>query len=200
MSTAWEQVVIASYRRHLIVTLPLTILAFKLIVRVVAREPKKDVFRSVLVLPLDFIYIAMAVLLAAAARRDPVLIAHYGSDLDTDMAVVLQMVWLITVAIVITIFDRWVRILWGKFFAAWTMFNEGEDKLLAATAASSSSSGSSPSQLPLQLTPDGSSGMSRESGLLLAWILFYWTGMMPLVFAEFGLAVICLGSILDRLK
>src|SRR5271165_6252477 len=128
MATGWEQLVIATYRRHLIVALPLTILAFKLIVRVIAREPKKDVFRSLFVLPLDFIYIAMAVLLAAAARRDPVLVAYYGSDLDTDMAVVLQMVWLIAVAIAITICDRWARILWGKFFAAWTMFNEGEDK------------------------------------------------------------------------
>jgi hypothetical protein len=199
MSIAWEQVVIASYRRHLIVVLPLTILAFKLIVRVVAREPKKDVFRSLLVLPLDFIYIAMAVLLAAAARRDPNLIAHYGSDLDTDMAVVIQTVLLVTVAIIITVCDRWARILWGKFFAAWTMFNEEEAKRPASLTATSESASNS-GQLPLQLTAEVDSGMSRESGVLLAWILFYWTGMMPLVFLEFVLAVICLGSILDRLK
>ena len=65
MSLDWEQSFIAAYRRHLVIALPLTLLIIKLVVRMLARERKKDIFRSMLVLPLDFVYIAMGVLLAA---------------------------------------------------------------------------------------------------------------------------------------
>src|ERR1039458_7124348 len=106
MTSLWESLVIAAYQQHLIVALPLTILGIKMLVRFVAREPKKDVFQSLLILPLDFVYIAMGILLAAAARRDPALMKRYGTDENVDMAVVLQMISLIVSATVITVFNR----------------------------------------------------------------------------------------------
>ena len=62
--------------------------------------------------------------LTATARRDPHLIARYGSDVNVDMAVVVLMLGLVMVAIAITLSDRFVRVLWGKFYAAWQLFNE----------------------------------------------------------------------------
>src|ERR1035437_8196684 len=117
MTMDWEQAVVTAYGRNLTVALPTTILAIKLVVRVIARERKQDVFRSVLVLPLDFVYIAMGLVLAAVARRDSAMVARYGANID--MAVLVLMLGLMSVAILLTLCDRLVRVMWGKFFAAW---------------------------------------------------------------------------------
>jgi hypothetical protein len=198
MTSLWESLVIAAYQQHLIVALPLTILGIKMLVRFVAREPKKDVFQSLLILPLDFVYIAMGILLAAAARRDPALMKRYGTDENVDMAVVLQMISLIVSATVITVFNRWERILYQKFYSAWTLF--GDKRQRAATAAAAAESPQSTVQMNLELASSNGVASSRESGILLAWIMFYWVGMVPVFLGEIALGILCLGSILGRLR
>jgi hypothetical protein len=197
MTSVWENAVITAYRLHLVVALPLTILAIKVLVRVVAREPKKEVFRSVLVLPLDFVYIAMGILLAAAARRDAALMKHYESDASADMAVVLQMISLMISATVITIFDRWVRVLYQKFYAAWQLLGQ---KMKEAKLAGGQTPQGSDGQMNLNLASADGATFSGESGILLAWIMFYWTAMAPLWMGQAALGLLCLGSILSRLK
>jgi len=105
MPTFWENAVIAVYTQYLPFALPATVVIIKIVVRIIAREPKEDIYRSLLVLPLDFTYIAMGVLLAVAARRDSSYMRHYGSDSAADMALALQMV-----ALVITDLARAKRI------------------------------------------------------------------------------------------
>ncbi len=199
MAGDWESAIIAAYRHQLVIALPLTILAIKILVRVIAREPKKDVFRSLLVLPLDFVYIAMGIFLAAAARRDSALVSRYGSDANLDMAVVIQMISLMASATVITVFDRWGRMLYQKFYAAWDIFGEKRKQAAAATTADAAE-GSSGGQLSLALAATDGSTFSREFGILLLWILFYWMCMIPIFMGQVALGVLCLGSILGRLK
>ena len=90
------------YARNIVVALPLTILAIKLIVRFVTREPTRDVFRSVLVLPLDLIYVAFGLMLAAMARRIPNFALHYSNDKEADYAGIILCGGLFVAACVVT--------------------------------------------------------------------------------------------------
>lgn len=80
MSIDYERIVVDLYVHNLVVALPLTILAIKLFVRFVTREAPKDIFRSILVLPLDFIYVAYGLLLAGIAGRIPAFATHYANS------------------------------------------------------------------------------------------------------------------------
>jgi hypothetical protein len=193
MPSFWENSVIAAYRQYLVYALPATVVAIKVLVRVIAREPRKDVWRSLLVLPLDFVYIAMGVLLTAAAKRDATLMSHYDSEGSADMAVVLQVISLVICAIVITVCDRWNRVLYQKFYAAWALFGEKRKEAAQATEGAAG-------QMNLKLNSVNGPTLTRESGILLAWIMFYWTGMVPLEMAQVTLGLFCLSSILARLR
>ena len=90
--------------------MPLLVLVFKFAVRWTTREQLKDVFRSLLTLPLDFIFIAVGLMLAALARRLPQFAARYSSDREADLHGAILMVALFLVAIVVTVSDRGVRL------------------------------------------------------------------------------------------
>ena len=82
----YEQIIMGLYVHNVVVALPLTILIIKLLVRFVTREPAKDVFRSILDLPLDLVYVALGLLLAGMARRIPTFVSHYQNDKEADFA------------------------------------------------------------------------------------------------------------------
>jgi hypothetical protein len=123
-SAGYERVIVSLYSHNLPIALPLTILAIKLIVRFVTRESAKDIFRSILVLPLDLIYVALGLLLAGMTRRIPAFASHYQSEKEADFAGVVLCLGLFVSACLLTWMDRGVRLLWQKFYSAWKLTNE----------------------------------------------------------------------------
>jgi len=81
----FERVIVHVYAHNIVVALPVTILVIKLLVRFATREAAKDIFKSVLVVPLDLIYIAFGILLAGVAGRIPTssLITVVGKTLSS---------------------------------------------------------------------------------------------------------------------
>jgi len=179
----YERVIMGLYAHNLIVALPLTILFIKLFVRFVTREQAKDIFRSVLLLPLDFIYIAFGLLLAAMARRIPGFAMHYSSDKEADYAGVILCCGLFAAACLVTWMHRGVRLLWQKFYAAWTLMMQMHDK---------------EDQLSLPTGPG--QPLIKKVTVVFVWIFVYWTLMIPLIFLQVLIAVEALGSILKRLQ
>lgn len=179
-SSGYEYGIISFYVRHLVVALPLTILAIKLMVRFVTREPARDIFRSVLVLPLDLIYVAFGLLLAAMARRIPAFVSHYQNDKEADFAGLLLGLGLFVGACLVTWMDRGVRLLWQKFFAAWKLSRQAE---------------SDGQQMLLPGQPE-----IRKAAVIYLWMFAYWALMMPLIFLEAIISVEALGGILKRLQ
>ena len=119
-STGFEHSIMVFYVHNVVVALPFTILIIKLVVRFVTREPAKDVFRSILVLPLDLTYVAFGLLLAGMARI-PAFVSHYQNDREADFAGIVLGLGLFVAACLITWMDRFVRLLWQKFYAAWNL-------------------------------------------------------------------------------
>src|SRR5579864_2438574 len=200
MSTDWESVVIALYQRNIIIALPATILVVKLLVRAIAQERLREIGRSLLAIPLDFVYIAIGLLLSAIARRDHAFIARYKSEAGADLAAVFLAGALIFGAVFITWCDRLARVMWGKFCAAWSLFNQERARSPAESAANVVPINAK-DQMPLALQgQEARSSLPARSMLLLAWILVYWTIMIPAYIAEFCIGVIALGGILKRLQ
>lgn len=168
------------YSHNLVVALPLTILIIKLAVRFVTREAPKDIFKSILVLPLDLIYVAFGLLLAGLARRIPAFAAHYTSDKEADFAGIVFCLILFVAACLVTWTDRGVRLLWQKFYAAWKLTKqvqaEGKQMLLPGHPT------------------------IRKDTVVYLWMFMYWSLMVPLVLFEVILAVQCLGSIVRRIQ
>lgn len=179
----YERVIMGLYAHNIIVALPLTILFIKLFVRFVTREPAKDIFRSVLLLPLDFVYIAFGLLLTAMARRVPGFVAHYGNDKEADYAGVILCCGLFVAACLVTWMHRGVRLLWQKFYAAWTLMTQMQDK-----------------EQQLSLPTGPGQPLIRKVTVVFVWIFVYWTLMIPLIFFQVLIAVEALGSILKRLQ
>lgn len=117
----YERVIMGLYAHNIIIALPLTILAIKIIVRFFTREPAKDIFRSILLLPLDLVYIAFGLIIAAMARRLPTFLAHYPNERESVYGGLLLCGGLFFAACLITWMDRGVRVLWQKFYAAWNL-------------------------------------------------------------------------------
>jgi hypothetical protein len=153
-------------------------LAIKIVVRVFTREAAKDVFKSILVLPLDLTYIAIGLLLAGIARRIPAFITHYQSQTEADFGGAVLLMGLICMAMLITWLDRKVRLFWQKFYAAWNLIKNAK-------------------QLPL---PGQENVVSRTTGMTLLWIFIYWAIMIPIVSLEILISVEALGGILKRLQ
>jgi len=177
----YERVVMSLYAHNLIVALPLTILFIKLLVRFFTREPSKDLFRSVLTLPLDLVYIAFGILLSAMAGRIPSFAARYSNEKEATFAGIILCLELFAAACVITWLDRSVRLLWQKFFSAWSLVKQ----IQGTTAA----------QLQLPGTPS-----IQKITVVYVWIFIYWILMVPLVFIQAAISVESLGGILKRLQ
>jgi hypothetical protein len=163
-NAGYEHAIVAFYIHNVVVALPLTILIVKLVVRFVTREAAKDIFRSVLVVPLDLIYVAFGLLLAGMARRIPAFVSHYHSDKEADFAGVVLCLGLFVAACFVTWMDRGVRLLWQKFYAAWNLTKEvqrdGPQMLLPGQPA------------------------IKKATVIYLWIFTYWSMMIPLVFLE----------------
>jgi hypothetical protein len=179
-SAGYEHAIMAFYIHNVVVALPLTILIVKLVVRFVTREAAKDIFRSVLVVPLDLIYVAFGLLLAGMARRIPAFVSHYQNDKEADFAGMVLCVGLFVAACFVTSMDRGVRLLWQKFFAAWNL-----TKTLHSTEQ----------QMALPGTP-----AVKKVGVIYLWIFTYWSMMIPIVFLEAVISIEALGGILKRLQ
>lgn len=162
--TGYERVIIQFYAHNLVVALPLTILTIKIVVRFFTREPAKDIFRSVLVLPLDLIYVAFGLLLAGMAGRIPTFTSHYGGIKEADLAGIVLCLGLFAVACCVTWMDRAVRLLWQKFYAAWNLAKQVQND-------------------ENQMTLPGQPLIKRVSVIYL-WIFTYWALMIPIIFLE----------------
>jgi hypothetical protein len=176
----YERLIMEFYIHNVVVALPLTILTIKLLVRFVSREPAKDIFRSVLVLPLDLIYVAFGLLLAGMARRLPAFVTHYPNDKEADFAGMLLGVGLFVVACLITWMDRGVRLLWQKFYAAWNLSRRPQND---------------EQQMLLPGQP-----VAKRASIIYLWMFAYWALMIPITFLEAILSVESLGGILKRLQ
>jgi hypothetical protein len=179
-SAGYEHAIMAFYIHNVVVALPLTILILKLVVRFVTREAAKDVFRSILVVPLDLIYVAFGLLLAGMARRIPAFVSHYQSDKEADFAGIVLCLGLLVAACFVTWMDRGVRLLWQKFYAAWNLTKDMHiDE----------------QQMALPGTPT-----VKKIGVVYFWIFTYWTMMIPIVFLEAVISIEALGGVLKRLQ
>jgi len=181
-SPGYEHAIMLFYIRNLVIALPLTLLFFKVFVRFVTREPARDIFRSLLTLPLDFTYIAIGLTLAGIARKIPTFVAHYGTDKEADFGGALLLFGLFVVACFISWIDRFVRLLWQKFYAAWNLSKDlrpSEDQMV----------------LPSQ-TPPG----IKRAAIIYLWMFTYWAMMIPCVFLEVVASVESLGGILKRIQ
>lgn len=181
-NSGFEHVLMMFYIHNIVIALPLTLLVIKIAVRFVIREAAKDIFRSLLTVPLDFVYIAMGLLLAGIARRIPTFATHYKTDKEADFAGAFLLLGLFIVACLITSIDRFVRLLWQKFYAAWNLSKEF--RITKNQMA-----------LPDQTPPE-----IKKAGIVYVWIFTYWAMMIPFVFLEVVIAVECLGGILKRLQ
>lgn len=180
-----ETKIVAFIQHHSVVAIPFLILFCKILVRWISREAAKDVFKSLLMLPLDFIYIALALVFSGLARKIPSLAARYGSDIQADFNLAVLVVMLIAAAVAVTAMDRYVRVLWQKFYSAVSMLREASN---------------GKSQLPLT-TVDGQA-ITDENGRnlrIFGWLLLYWSALAPLIFLELLIGIIGLGGILRRL-
>ncbi len=173
----YERIVVNLYSHNLAVALPLSILAIKITVRIISREPAKDIFRSILVLPLDLVYVAIGLLLAGIARRIPGFAAHYQSDNEADFGGAVLLLGLVLGAILITWLDRRMRLCWQKFYAAWSLIKNSK-----------------------QMSLLGQENVeSHTTAMTLMWMFFYWAIMIPIAFAEIFISVEALGGVLTRL-
>ena len=181
----FEQIVAHWYHRHLSIALPLTLLVIKLFVRFVSREKPKDLYKSLLVLPLDFVYISTGLMLAALARSLPAFAGKFASPSDADLQGAILLLALILLAIFLTLCDRLVRWLWQKFYAAWTLYK-------------------SDAQLPLEFPPAGpneaSNSVSTQKAQILVWVLVYMVFLLPVFLVEIVCAFYALAYTLGRVS
>lgn len=183
-SRGYEQIVMAFYAHNIVAALPLTMLAIKLVVRFFTREKAKDLFRSILVLPLDLTYIAFGLILAAIARRLPGFLAHYQNDKEADFAGMVLCVGLFGSACLITWMDRGVRVLWQKFYAAWNLAGQIR--------------ASHKGQIPL--SGETKHPEIQKLSTIVLWMILYWSLMIPLCFLQAVVGVESLGVILKRVQ
>jgi hypothetical protein len=171
----FELWLIARLDEYLIVAIPFTVLALRLLVRWIAREQPREVFRSIVTLPIDLMFISMSLVLTGLARLQPKFALNYGSDRNADLAGAILLVILVFLASLLTYLGRGVRILWEKSYAAWQQ--------IAARRQ----------QLEEQHSFDW-----RDNGIAfrLFWLLGYWIMMIILVSIQLLVSVGALEYIL----
>lgn len=177
MSTA-SHFIAKLIQHNIVLVLPLLVLAFKFAIRWTTREQLKDVFKSLLTVPLDLVYIAVGLMFAALARRLPHFIAIYPTDKEADLQGAILIGALFLVAVVITLSDRGVRLCWQKAFAAMALVKD------------------SPQLSLRELTPESNPLIGDEMVRTWVWIVIYWVGLTLLFAIECILSVVALGGIL----
>jgi len=180
VSTA-SHLLVNTFRHNIILTLPVLVLLFKFAVRWTTREPLKDVFKSLLTVPLDFVYIAIGILLAGLSRRIPQYASKFSSDREADFYGAVFVFLLFIGACVVTIFDRKVRLCWQKSFAALDLLKDYP-------------------QLPLKTTEtdEKTSIFGDEYIKTLVWLVFYWIFMILMFMLECVISVFALGGIVKQ--
>jgi hypothetical protein len=164
----FEQIVMQFYAQNMVIALPLTILLIKIVVRFVAREAPKDIFRSLLVLPLDLIYVAFGLLLAGMTGRIPTFVSHYGNPKSAIEAGFIIGIFLFVVACFVTWIESGIRVLWQKFYAAWVLVVQ-----LRGTRPDE--------QLFLVGTPHPP---IKKIAVVYLWMFVYWAMMISLASVE----------------
>jgi hypothetical protein len=147
--------------KYLIVAIPFTVLALRLLVRWLAREEPREIFRSIVMLPIDLMFISMSLVLTGLARLQPKFALTYGSDRNADLAGAILLLVLVIIASVLTYVGRGVRLLWQKSYAAWQQI-----------------------VVRRQEVEEGQEGFDwRDDGIAfrLFWLLGYWVMMIILV-------------------
>lgn len=98
---------------------------------------------------------------------------------DATLSGVVLCIGLFFLACVITWLDRFLRLLWQKFYAAWNV----------ARIAKNSKQLNLPGEQP-----------NTGIGFSVIWMFIYWSLMIPIVLTEMVLSLECLGGILKRLQ
>lgn len=181
-----ETKIVTFIQNHAVVAIQFLILFCKMLVRWVSRESPKDVFKSLLTLPLDFIYIGLGLVFAGLARKLPSLAARYGSDTQADFNLAVIALLLLAGAVAVTAMDRYVRVLWQKFYSAISLLRDPEN-----------------GQIPLALKANDN-GNEIDAGdwrkfRIFTWLLLYWAALVPLFFMELVVGAYSLGAILRRI-
>lgn len=178
-----ERQLIGLLHRNVPVALPCVVLLFRLLVKWMAREEAKQIFRSVLVVPLDLTFIAVGLVLAGLARTIPTFATKYPSDREADLGGALILFMLLLVAVLLTVFDRWVRVLWEKFYTAWQQIGDRD-------------------QLRLRFMDDKPTPNQRPADFpvvaRMSWMLVYWSALVPLLFLELAISILVLGAIIRK--
>lgn len=180
----FERIVMEFYSQNMVIALPLTILLIKIMVRFVTREAPKDIFRSLLTLPLDLVYVAFGLLLAGMAGRIPTFVSHYGNPKSAIEAGFIISFCLFWVACLITWTDRGIRLLWQKFYAAWKL----------ATQVQGSQPGEQMFLIGQPRPP------IQKLAVIYLWMFVYWAIMISLASVQVILAMISLATVLKRIQ
>ena len=168
------------YRRNLTIAVPFTILLIKFLVRWLSREKIKDVFKTILVVPLDFVYIAIGLVLTGLVKRVPEFVSNYKSESDVYFNVIILLILLIALAVVITWLDRGVRLFWQKWYAAWQVLKDEPQMSL--------------------IKPDDGIVVPDSFLKTLFWVVLYWTLLSVVFSVEVILSFGSLGGILRLYK
>jgi hypothetical protein len=180
----FERIVTQFYAQNMVIALPLTLLLIKIIVRFVTREARKDIFRSLLTLPLDLVYVAFGLLLAGMTGRIPAFISHYDTPKSAIAGGFIICFCLFWVACLITWIDRGIRLLWQKFYAAWKL----------SIQAQGAQTGQQMSLLGQQGPP------ITKVAVVYLWMFVYWTMMISLTSMQVVLAMISMATVLKRIQ
>lgn len=180
-----EHRVIEILHRNLPVVLPFTIVGLRLLVKWMAHEEPKLIFRSVLQFPIDLMFIAVGLVLAGLARTIPAFAGRFGSDKDADLAGALMLCGLVLVGVLLTVMDRGVRVLWQKFYTAWQQIGDERKQLRIRFVGDTTPS-------------SGETTADRGTVARVTWMFIYWTALIPLISGESAISVLLLGAVMKK--
>jgi len=172
-----DKTVIAWLRGNLFLVIPFTILGLRLIIRWVTREEAKEIFRSLLSLPQDLMFISMGLLLSALARIAPGFARRYASDREADLAGACWLLALIVVTILLVYLGRVLTILWQKFYSALKQIRD-------------------------RRSLDGTrqdTGNIQVAGRMF-WLLAYWASLVLVLSIEVSVSVWCLWCVIYLIR
>jgi hypothetical protein len=111
-----EETLIALLQANVALAIPIVLLILKLVVLRVAGDAD-ELFRSLIALPLEVVFIAIGLVIAGLGRTIP-FAAHYRSGTDADLAGTIIIIALAAILAVLNRINRYLHVLLQKFFTA----------------------------------------------------------------------------------
>jgi len=122
--TGWETEFIRALRMHLNVVIPIATLLLKILVQIFSRDDYKEVGRSLSNLSLELMLIAMSFMLGALSGLSDSYIKRFPNQSDADLYAVLAIFGIFLLCLLINVFTKWLRVLFGKLYVAYRQYRE----------------------------------------------------------------------------